>query len=194
MNFEAAYSYVMKRLKTELSPDLLYHGSHHTEDVLKMAEAIAKAEGLNNQDILLAKTAALYHDVGFIKQYKANESIAVELAEGTLPAFDYTDASIMQVTAAIRATIKDVVPKTKLQQVMVDADFDYFGRKDYETIAATLFDELTLFGYAISETQWLQMQFDFLETHRYYTGFSIENRVSTKKENLSKLKERLSMC
>ncbi len=193
MNFEAAYTYVMNRLEIDLSPDLLYHGSHHTENVLKMAERIAKAEGLNNQDIVLAKTAALYHDIGFMTQYEANESIAIQLAEQTLPDFGYSHASITQVTAAIRATIKGVVPETTLQQVMVDADFDYFGREDYEAIAATLFDELTLFGHAVSANQWLQMQIDFLEKHRYYTTYSKENRVSTKKENLSQLKKRLSV-
>ncbi|MBL4623605.1 MAG: HD domain-containing protein [Flavobacteriales bacterium] len=192
MNYNGAYKYVTNRLEKGLAADLLYHGLHHTLDVVATAELIAENEGLSTQEISLAKTAALYHDMGFLFEYEDNEMQAMDLVKQTLPEFDYSNTEIEIIVGMIAATIIHVKPETHLEKIMVDADFDYFGRNDFEQIAATLYTELKAYGNEYSIKQWDEVQVQFLKKHRYYTNFSLKNRQNKKQKNLSNLIERLS--
>ena len=53
-------------------------------DVCNAVEKIALNEGLVGEDVFLLKTAALYHDSGFVEIYEQNESIGEHLAEEAL--------------------------------------------------------------------------------------------------------------
>jgi HD superfamily phosphodiesterase len=66
MDFQAAKDYIITRLKNELSTTLYYHGLHHTLDVYNAAEKLAAMEAVSGDDLILLKTAALFHDAGFI--------------------------------------------------------------------------------------------------------------------------------
>jgi predicted metal-dependent HD superfamily phosphohydrolase len=192
VNYIEAHRYVVNRLEGELSDDLVYHGLHHTLDVIETTELIAKSEGLSLQEITMVKTAALYHDTGFIFEYENNERLAIDLAQETLPEFGYTYSEIEIISGMIEATISHIKPRNHWEQIMVDADFDYFGREDFEAIAETLYKELIKHGTEYSAKQWDEVQMLFLQKHRYYTNFSIENRLPIKQKSLSKLIERLS--
>ncbi len=192
MNYFEAHRYIVNRLEGELSDDLVYHGLHHTLDVIATTELIAKIEGMSFQEITIAKTAALYHDTGFIFEYENNERLAIELAQETLPEFGYTDSEIEIISGMIEATISHIKPRNHLEKIMVDADFDYFGREDFEAIAGTLYIELIKHGIEYSAKQWDEVQMLFLQKHSYYTNFSIANRLPIKQKSLSKLIKRLS--
>ncbi|MBD3307797.1 phosphohydrolase, partial [candidate division KSB3 bacterium] len=72
-DFEKAEAYVLTRLGEELPNDLPYHGIHHTrDDVLPAAERLAMLAGLNGDHFLVLRTAALYHDIGYVEQYAHN--------------------------------------------------------------------------------------------------------------------------
>lgn len=174
-------------MEKELSKDLIYHGVHHTLDVIASITKIAKSEGLTNQEVTIAKTAALYHDIGFVFEYEDNEMLAMDLAQETLPEFDYTSSEIEIITGMIEATIIHIKPRTLLEKIMVDADFDYFGRNDFEEIAATLYTELHVYGNEYSPRQWDEVQIQFLKKHRYYTKYSIKNRLPKKKKNVTQI-------
>ena len=66
MNYRAAKNFVLAKLREELSPKLTYHGLRHTMDVLKMATAICASEGIRGRALKLVKTAAVFHDAGFV--------------------------------------------------------------------------------------------------------------------------------
>ena len=55
---------ILDKLEKELPPYLFYHNVKHTVDVVTEVELIGWAEGCNDEEILLLKTAALFHDVG----------------------------------------------------------------------------------------------------------------------------------
>ncbi len=89
-DFERAREYVLMRLEQELPPNLFYHGIHHTrDDVLPAVARLAAMARLSKRQTLLLKTAALYHDIGFIEQYEMNEPVAIRIASETLPSFGY---------------------------------------------------------------------------------------------------------
>jgi HD superfamily phosphodiesterase len=72
--FAKIKKHVVDKLEKGLSPALTYHNISHTLDVLEQAEAIAIAERVTSEeDLLLIKISALYHDVGFIKVYGGHE-------------------------------------------------------------------------------------------------------------------------
>ena len=97
VDFVKVKQFVWTQLE-ELDKNLFYHGRHHTfEDVLPMAEQLAKQEGLNDQQALIVKTAALYHDTGFLDRYDKNEPCGVERAKKYLPQFGFETMICLQI-------------------------------------------------------------------------------------------------
>ena len=131
INYRKAERHIMKVLKDGLPDNLHYHGIHHTYDVVKAVERIAIMEGVMDEDIFVLKSAATYHDAGFVEKYDKNEPIGARLAEEILPKYGYTDHQIEQVKELIYATIIPHKPKNKLEQIICDADLDYLGRDDF---------------------------------------------------------------
>ena len=122
-NWNLLSNNVMNCLKARLSPFLVYHDWKHTQYVVKMAEYIALQEQINEDDILLIKTAALFHDGGFINnRSEGHEEDSIRFAENKLPAFGYTKKEIKIIVGMIRATIIPQKPKTKLECILADAD------------------------------------------------------------------------
>ena len=70
MDFAGAKSYILEKLERELNPDLVYHKLEHTLDVYNAALNIAKKEGVSGNDLVLLKTAALFHDSGMSNMKK----------------------------------------------------------------------------------------------------------------------------
>ncbi|GAG77716.1 unnamed protein product, partial [marine sediment metagenome] len=87
---------ILKKLrhKFEREKKLYFHNHIHTKDVLNAVKRLAELEGISERKLLLLKTAALYHDAGFLKQYENNELIGARIAEETLPRFGYTKKQI----------------------------------------------------------------------------------------------------
>ena len=70
----------MPKLERELNPNLFYHGVHHTRQVLASAIRIGKNEGISDSDLLILKTAAVFHDSGFLFTYRGHEDVSVQIA------------------------------------------------------------------------------------------------------------------
>lgn len=186
-----AEKYIISRLSRELDANLHYHGVHHTLDVYRAVEQIANSEGIKGEDLFLLKTAALYHDAGFVKQYIDNEPLGVEMAKEALPKFGYTDSQIEVISGLIYATAIPHDPKNHLQEIICDADLDYLGRDDFHEIADKLRMELTERGFIKSHKEWDEMQVSFLSEHRYFTSSSISLRRKKKLQHLGEIEERL---
>ena len=189
MNLTGAKDYILRRLITELPKNLYYHGAHHTFDVVKVVKGICGAENIDLKGRILLETAAYFHDAGFLYQYDANEEIGAQIAGRILPDFEYENEDIEIIQNIIRATAIDIQPKTLLEQIMCDADHDYFGRTDYKFIANNLRKELSAYGYDYNDKKWREIQISFLEDkHCYYTAHSLTNRLPGKIERITMLK------
>jgi predicted metal-dependent HD superfamily phosphohydrolase len=179
-------------LQAALPEGLFYHGMHHTLDVCNAAEEIALAEGIDGEDLHILKSAALFHDAGFTKQYTANEPIGCEMARATLPEFGYSDKQIKMVENLIMATQVPQKATTLLEKIICDADLDYLGREDFPEIADTLRQELLAFGKIQSTQQWDEIQVMFLTKHKYFTETNIKRRNPTKLKHLEEVKKRVA--
>jgi uncharacterized protein len=180
MDFSEAKKYITNRLETELSPNLYYHGIHHTIDVYEASIKIGELENLSQEEKIIINTSALYHDAGYIFQYKNNEVLAVELINEILPKFAYNEKQIKTIGDIILATHLKAKPVSLLQKIMCDADYDYLGRTDVDEIATTLHRELNEYGFKYSKERWNEMQIEFLNKHVYYTASSLELRMPKK--------------
>jgi uncharacterized protein len=189
-----AEAYILPQLRQHLPPTLFYHGLHHTLDVVAQALSLAEAEGITDAtELTLLRTAALYHDAGFLTTYQGHEAAGCELARQTLPDFGYSPAQIELIAELIMATRMPQNPGTRhLARILCDADLDYLGRPDFWPISQTLHDELTARGLMTDETAWLQLQVDFLSSHRYWTATATARRESHKQAHLAQVQQQLA--
>lgn len=182
---------IMSTLREKLSPTLYYHSLNHTKDVTRQAERIAIQEGITNVDLFLLKSAASYHDAGFIEQYEKNEPIGAKMAIETLPKHGYNASEIKQIEALIFATTVPHNPKNKLEEIICDADLDYLGRDDFHKIADKLRLELRKHNKIKSDKAWDELQVKFLNMHKYFTQTAIKSRQAKKEQNLKDIELRL---
>ncbi len=192
MEYEKIKKIILQKLKEHLPEHLSYHSVMHVKDVIKAVEEIAVAENVGEEDLILLKTAALFHDTGFLYGAKDHEQKSCEIAQEYLPNYGYSQPQIDKIKGMIMATKIPQSPNNKLEEILADADLDYLGRDDFFKIGDKLFDELTMFGIVNSERDWNLLQEKFLESHHFFTKTAINNRYQKKQENLEIIKSKLN--
>lgn len=191
INYYKAERFILNKLKVELDPKLHYHSFNHSKDVTRQVERIAIEEGITDEDLFLLKSAASYHDAGFVKQYDHNETIGAKMAEKILPEFGYTKEHIQRIKELIYVTEVPHKPKNILEEIICDADLDYLGRPDFHKISDRLRKELREHGKIDSDRKWDEMQVKFFNLHHYFTATAIRTRQNMKEKHLEEIKERL---
>ena len=191
INYNKAERYITKILKEGLSDKLHYHSLDHMQDVVQAVERIALTENITDEGLFLLKSAASYHDAGFIEQYDKNEPIGARMAEEILPKFGYNEQHIEQIKQLIYVTQIPHKPQNKLEEIICDADLDYLGRDDFHQIADKLRLELREHGKIDSDRKWDEIQVQFLTNHKYFTQSAIDTRRNKKLKHLEEIKKRL---
>ncbi len=192
-DWEKAQAYVLNRLANGLSPDLTYHGLHHTrDDVLPAVERLANLSGLGKEDTLILKTAALFHDIGYLEQYDHNEPVGACIAVETLPGFGFCPQQIQVIEQLILATQVPQCPHNHLEQIICDADMDSLGRDDFLITSHNLWlERLAHYNVPIPQKEWYLGQLHFLLTHTYFTDFARSLREAGKQKNIQELRKLL---
>lgn len=189
-SFATIKEHIISRLEKELNPGLGYHNVAHTLDVLEQAEYIACKEGIRDQhDLLLLKTAAVYHDSGFLFTYRGHEQKSCEILTADLKD-KFSEEDIKRMCGMIMATKIPQSPTNLLEQVICDADLDYLGRDDFEPISTYLYKEFIDFKIIPPDAVWDHVQIGFFEMHHYFTPTVIDSRQEKKDKHLRILKER----
>lgn len=190
MDYRAAKQFILTKLRAELSDRLKYHGLHHTLDVLKMASALCISEGVSEYDRVLVKTAALFHDAGFITNKHAGHEVeGCLLVREHLPRFGYQSEDIERICGMIMATKIPQSPNNIFEQILCDADLDYLGREDFFAIGASLFEELKDYHLIGDAQTWNRLQVSFLTAHRFHTQTNMTLREPVKRRYLEGLQE-----
>ncbi|HMA36720.1 MAG TPA: phosphohydrolase [Chloroflexia bacterium] len=178
----------LDRLTRELAPVLVYHSLLHTRDeVVPAVERLAALEGVAGRELALLRTAAYYHDLGFIEQAVNHELISIRMATEMLPAFGFTPAQVAHVGEMILATRLPQSPRDHLGAILADADLDLLGRPDFMARNHDLRTELAAFGNTVADEHWYRAQFQFLAGHRYFTPAAQRLRDAQKARNLALL-------
>ena len=190
MQIKETEVFIRTKLANELPANLHYHTVDHINDVLNAALTLAKMENIDEYDLQLLKTAVLFHDSGFIVNGKNHEMVSCSIATENLSKFDFTKEETDRICGMIMATKIPQTPHNHLEEIICDADLDYLGRDDYDSISNKLFLELNEHGN-MSEKDWLKLQINFLEQHHYFTVSAQKMRKEKKEQKLSMLKEKL---
>ena len=190
-NWDALYTDVMGCLKEKLSPKLTYHHWKHTEHVVEMAEFIGQKEHCTEEEIILIKTAALFHDAGFVNPITDNhEDESIRFAQKRLPEYGYTKNEIEQIVGMINATKIPQNPQNKLERILADADLEYLGTENFIYIGNKLYQELKHENPNMNIEEWNEIQIKFLQSHVYHTHYCLHHRVEKKEQNLQMLLQR----
>ena len=192
-NWEETRAYVLDLLGRKLPPQLYYHGIHHTrDDVFPAIERLAALARVSDEELLLLRTAVIYHDLGFIEQYTDNEPIAARIAGETLPGFGYAAEQIKTIQELILATTITYTPKNFLEELIRDADLNSLGRENFFETSHNLWLELFTRGNQIAIRDWYEIQFNFLSDHKYHTPVARLLRDASKRQNLEELRQRIA--
>lgn len=193
MDFEGVKKYMLDKFEKELPQGLFYHSIEHTLDVINSTVFYAEKENIAQQDIILLKTAALFHDSGFLLKYRNNEIVSVEILKGILPKFNYNKFEIDSIEKMIMTTKIPQKPSNILEQILCDADLDYLGRSDFNMISIKLFHEWNFHGIKMSLKDWYMQEIKFLECHRFFTQTALKLRTPLKIEHINQIKELLGI-
>lgn len=187
-NWNVLYDQVMTCLKEKLVPQLTYHHWKHTEYVVQMAEYIACQEHCSEEEILLVKTAALFHDAGFVNPITdSHEEEGIRFAQKMLPEYGYSKNEIALIIGMIYATKIPQKPTNKLECILADADLEYLGTANFKHIGNNLFQELKHENPHLTIEEWNAIQIKFLQEHVYHTSYCLKNRAEKKEKNLGLL-------
>ncbi|MCB9170401.1 MAG: HD domain-containing protein [Flavobacteriales bacterium] len=188
MDLQGAKGRILVKLRDELPPERTYHSLWHTLDVYASAIDIAEQENVTGDDLVLLKTAALFHDSGFTEQDHDHEEAGCRIARVMLPDHGYGKDQIERICAMILATKVPQTPRDRLSEILCDADLDYLGRSDFWSVGRTLFNEMRAFGTLRTEQEWNQLQERFLERHHYFTASTRRARERDKQKHLDEVR------
>jgi hypothetical protein len=158
-------------------------------DVVTEVELIGWAEGLDDEGILLLKTAALLHDAGHTKSYDEHEFHGTRLAWEILPGFGYSEEQINKICEIIMATRLPPRPNDIYQEIICDADLDYLGRSDMIPVSNTLYKELSEQNKIGSLNDWNRLQLKFISGHTYFTRTARSLREVNKQKQIERIKK-----
>lgn len=189
VRFDDIEETVLNMLEEKLPKNLYYHNLKHTIDVTTQVEIIGRSEGISDYEMLMLKTAAIFHDTGFTRTYKDHEEAGCEIAREYLPKYDYTPEQIDFICSLIMKTKLPPKPVTLLEQIICDADLDYLGRADFIPVSGNLYRELRERG-AIEDdiNKWNKMQIKFIEGHQYFTNSAKKMRDVNKNNQLEAIR------
>ncbi|MBX0330347.1 phosphohydrolase [Oscillochloris sp. ZM17-4] len=192
-DYEQARTYALSCLTNDLDPALCYHSLTHTrDDVAPAMERLAPLEGVAGEALMLLRTAAYFHDLGFLQRREGHEEAGVMIAAAVLPTYGYSPAQIAQIGGMIMATRLPQSPRSLPEQLLADSDLDLLGRDDFLALNLRLRAELAHYQPDPGDAAWLRGQIGFLRGHRYWTASARRLREARKQQNIALLEQLLA--
>ncbi len=189
IQFMDIQEFILDKLENELPGYLYYHNVKHTVDVVTEVELIGWAEGLDDDGILLLKTAALFHDAGHTIAYDDHEYHGTLMAKELLPTYGYTQEQIAKICDIIMATKLPPKPEDIYQEIICDADLDYLGRSDMIPVSNTLYKELKEQEKIGTLNDWNKLQIKFISGHSYFTKTAQSLREVNKQKQIERIRK-----
>ncbi|MDV6168762.1 DUF5706 domain-containing protein [Flavobacterium sp. DG1-102-2] len=191
---QKAENYVFGLFKDKLSPDYIYHNFNHTLRVVKNVQDIARAEGINDQDIEPMVLAAWFHDAAYIDGPLNHEERSSIMAVEFLTANGYPVGKANLVADLIKVTRLGSTPETRDEKIMRDADCSHFADENYCDLSQLLREEWRLTqGKIFTELEWALINRNVLvHEHRFYSEFGKEKLQPLKEANIARLQNIIS--
>jgi uncharacterized membrane-anchored protein YitT (DUF2179 family)/predicted metal-dependent HD superfamily phosphohydrolase len=192
MQYEQVHTFMIEKLERGLPSYLTYHDVQHTKNVIAAIEHLATGENLIGEGLILLKTAALFHDSGFLQSSHEHEAQSCNIAKRFLPEYNYSEEQIESICRMIMTTKLPQTAEDHLSQLLCDADLYYLGGDEYEKYAHKLYKEFKKNKVVQTEIEWQLKQAEFLSSHHYYSKTAQHEREKTKQRNLQHLQEKIA--
>jgi len=185
-------SFVFESFKKELSSQIVYHTFKHTEEVVNAAYEIGQAENISENDLEILLLAAWFHDIGFIKSFENHEESSKDIATKYLIEKDFNAAKIAEVCKIIDATKMPQNPKSKLDNIICDADLYHIGTESFREKSNLIRSEWeSCSGEIFTDIEWIEQNEDFISNHAYFTNYAFDKLQHQKTQNWLKTKKDL---
>lgn len=102
------------------------------------------------------------------------------------------EAVLQKISDLILATQFDYLPKSRVEEIMKDADHAHLAEDHYGKILGTLREEwATCNNQNFCDIDWYVLNVSFLKDHEYYTKFAQEHWQNLKEKNLQLIETKL---
>jgi predicted metal-dependent HD superfamily phosphohydrolase len=171
----------------------VYHNLSHVQQVVAAATQMANHYQLSDQEFFVVNAAAWFHDIGYFTDPARHEEKGAEAVADYLTQKQVDKEVIEQVKACIMATRWPQDPKSLPEQIVCDADLFHLGTEDFKEKNKLMRREYELLHDTKTEkNQWNQQTVALFKNHAYKTDYARLLLNEQKKENLEKLKRKIS--
>ena len=188
----AAEQYVVSLFSQKIGKDFTFHSFNHTREVVLHTELIAGNYELPEEDHTALILAAWFHDTGYTAGLKKNhEEESQKIATEFLRKHNAAQSLIDKVNGCIIATRMPQSPSNLIEQILCDADLFHLGTKEFKDRNKQLRQEInTLEEEKIGKKEWVNLNIEFLDRHRYFTDYAKEMLDPVKKKHLKELMDK----
>lgn len=195
MNYELllneSEAFISKYVRKHDNPKLLYHNLFHTQNVLAVANQIAKHSSLKEEELFIVTAAAWFLYVGWYKDALHPEEASAEMADGFFKNAGVENEIIESIKKCILSVVPASAPDTLLAGIICDADSFYLGTENFSAYNKLRRKEAELLNHiSIDKNQWTRNTIIMLERRQYYTEYCKARLNTTKQQNLDKLKKK----
>jgi len=188
----AAEQYVVNLFSQKIGKDFTFHSFNHTREVVLHTELIAGNYELSEEDHTALILAAWFHDNGYSAGLKKmHEEESQKIAAEFLRKQNAPQSLIDKVKGCIIATRMPQSPSNLIEQIICDADLFHLGTKDFKERNKMLRQEInSIEEEKIGKKEWVNLNIEFLDRHRYFTDYAREMLDPVKKSHLRDLMEK----
>jgi class 3 adenylate cyclase len=182
----------LKKLSEKIPEQLVFHNTQFIVDLINRSELICLGEEIQEEDLIIIKTAALFYFSGMVIDYKNFVDNSINFVKETLPAFSYSEKEIEAICNIIKLGINLLNAKTVAQKIIADAYFDYLGSFDYLSITRLMFKELSFYEKVENVESFYKGQLKLLKQHRFFNSITSILRDVDKNDQIEKISKFIS--
>ena len=189
-----AEKFVEELFKEKLPPLFTYHNFDHTNEVIQAVIEMANYYQISHEDKEKLIISAWFHDTGYTINAQNHEVFSCEIVTAFLKENNINNDYINEVVALINATVFNYIPKTKFEQIIRDADYHHFSKKNYLSVCEELRKEWeATCDKKFTNEEWARENLAMLtQKHTYYTSYALANWKPKKEKNITKIQQFLA--
>jgi predicted metal-dependent HD superfamily phosphohydrolase len=188
-----ARSFAETVFKDRTFNDRPFHNLSHTQGVVAAVEEVGSHAELTEDEMESCIVAAWLHDIGYLEGEGDHERNAAEKSRDLLESWGASHKKVAEVTEAILSTKMPQQPKSAVSKVLCDADLFHLSTETCTEQSEKLRNEWERQGKApMDDSEWVQHNLEFLESHRYHTPYGQTVLQAGKKKNIKKFRKLLA--
>ena len=201
-SLEAVEIFATKIISRDFSKRLVYHNIKFVKRIVKAVEKIGASEQLSLSEIDNLKIAAWFSHLGFSSNEKIIKhkdpknlfstcySCSLSQAKAYLSESPIEQKDADQIIKILEGALSFEPSDFKLSRILDDAINRDWGGKNGRKNIEKLYEELLLLDtLSISRSGWLEKATEYLNSHKYYSNYAIENYKPVKDRLIMKLEK-----